>query len=118
MKLRMLADDPTATKSWTSSIFKNNHNNSGLSSSSRNAQGGMGFGNFQSKKADGKAQVSTLAPKRKDTISGLGSENMSQSGLAVVRKKRVHAQVSNLVWASFSGNLGKYLAFVMVFMCY
>ncbi|KAI8558226.1 hypothetical protein RHMOL_Rhmol04G0073800 [Rhododendron molle] len=96
VKLRMLADDPTATKSWPSSIFKNNNNNSGLSSSSRIAQGGMGFGNFQSKKADGKAQVSTLAPQRKDNISGLGSENMSQSGLAVVRKKRVHAQFNDL----------------------
>ncbi|KAG5551681.1 hypothetical protein RHGRI_009933 [Rhododendron griersonianum] len=96
VKLRMLADDPTATKSWPSSIFKNNNNNSGLSSSSRNAQGGMGFGNFQLKKADGKAQLSTLAPQRKDTISGLGSENMSQSGLAVVRKKRVHAQFNDL----------------------
>ncbi|KAI8534573.1 hypothetical protein RHMOL_Rhmol10G0100900 [Rhododendron molle] len=92
----MLADDPAATKSWPSSIFKNNSNNSGLSSSSRNAQGGMGFGNFQAKKADGKAQVSTLAPQRKDTTSGLGSKNMIQSSLAVVRKKRVHAQFNDL----------------------
>jgi len=56
----------------------------------------MGFGNFQSKKADGKAQVSTPAPQRKESISRLGSENMSQSGLAVVRKKRVHAQFNDL----------------------
>ncbi|KAG5516198.1 hypothetical protein RHGRI_037036 [Rhododendron griersonianum] len=101
VKLRMLADDPTATKSWPSSIFKNDSNNSGLSSSSSNAQGGMGFGNFQSKKAYGKAQVSTLAPQRKDTTSGLGSKNMSQSSLAVVRKKRVHAQDFNAKLSDF-----------------
>ncbi|KAL6975666.1 coatomer subunit alpha [Sarracenia purpurea var. burkii] len=93
MKLRMHADDPTATKSWPSSIAKNN---GGLISSSRNAQGGMGMGNFQYKKADGKAQVSTLAPQRKESSGGLGSEHMSQSGLAVVRKKRVHAQFNDL----------------------
>lgn len=94
VKLRMLGDDPTSTKSWPSPIVKNN--NSGHSSSSRNFQGGMGFGNFQSKKADGKAQVSTPAPQRKESISRLGSENMSQSGLAVMRKKRVHAQFNDL----------------------
>ncbi|GFY99105.1 transducin/WD40 repeat-like superfamily protein [Actinidia rufa] len=93
VKLRMLADDPAARKSYFSSIDKNN---SSLISSSRNVQGVMGMGSFQYKKADGNAQASTLTLQRKDTSSGLGSEHMSQSGLAVIRKKRVHAQFSDL----------------------
>lgn len=93
VKLRMLSDDPTATKSWPSPFAKNN---SGVMSSSRNAQGGLGMGNFQYKKADGKAQVNTLASQAKDTLSGMGSEHVSQSSLAVARKKRVHAQFNDL----------------------
>ncbi|CAL5394006.1 unnamed protein product [Camellia sinensis] len=93
VKLRMLSDDPTATKSWPSPFAKNN---SGFMSSSRNAQGGLGMGNFQYKKADGKAQVNTLASQAKDTLSGMGSEHVSQSSLAVARKKRVHAQFNDL----------------------
>ncbi|CAL5336372.1 unnamed protein product [Camellia sinensis] len=93
VKLRMLSDDPTATKSWPSPFAKNN---SGFMSSSRNAQGGLGMGNFLYKKADGKAQVNTLASQAKDTLSGMGSEHVSQSSLAVARKKRVHAQFNDL----------------------
>uniref|UniRef100_A0A5B7BC13 Uncharacterized protein n=1 Tax=Davidia involucrata TaxID=16924 RepID=A0A5B7BC13_DAVIN len=88
----MLADDPTATKSRTSLIDKNS---SGLISRSRNIRG-IGMGNFQYKKLDGKSQVSAPAPQRKDAFSGLESEHTSQSGLAVVRKKRVHAQFNDL----------------------
>ncbi|XP_059661141.1 E3 ubiquitin-protein ligase COP1 isoform X2 [Cornus florida] len=92
VKLRM-QDDLTATKSRPSSIDKNSI---GLISSSRNEQVGMSMGNFPYKKVDGKAQVSALACQRKDAFSALDSQHMSQSGLAVVRKKRVHAQFNDL----------------------
>ncbi|KAA8524760.1 hypothetical protein F0562_011183 [Nyssa sinensis] len=93
VKLRMLADDPTATKSGHSFIDKNS---SGLISSSRNVQGGMGMGNFQYKKVDGRSQISAPVSQRKDSFSGLESQHMSQLGLAVVRKKCVHAQFNDL----------------------
>ncbi|CAK9184082.1 unnamed protein product [Ilex paraguariensis] len=93
VKLRMLADDPSANKSRISSI---NKTSSGLISSSRNAFGGMASGNFQYKKLDGKAQVSSIGPQKKDGFTGLSSQHLSQSGLAVVRKKRVHAQFNDL----------------------
>ena len=73
---------------------------SGLVSSSRSTHGGA-TGSFQYKKGDSKAQFSSPANHRKDaSLSGLNTQPMSQSGLAVVRKKRVHAQVSifNLLW--------------------
>ncbi|XAR68141.1 hypothetical protein NMG60_11003168 [Bertholletia excelsa] len=101
VKLRMLADNSMATKIWPSPVAKNN---SGLVSSSRNVQGGFSMGNFPYKKVDGKAQASTVSAQRLDTLSGLGSEHisgmgsepMSQSSLAVARKKRVHAQFNDL----------------------
>ncbi|XP_052207130.1 E3 ubiquitin-protein ligase COP1-like [Diospyros lotus] len=93
VKLRMLPDDSTSAKAWSSSVDKNNGN---LISSSCNAKGGMGMGSLQYKKVDGKVQVSTTAPQRKDSLSGLGSEHLSQSGLAVAKKKRVQAQFNDL----------------------
>lgn len=91
VKLRMLADDSMSTKAWSSSIDKNS---SGLISTSHNTHGGMHTANFQYKKTEGKAQVSSPGgPQRKDAFSGLSSQNMSQSGLAVARKKRVMLQV-------------------------
>ncbi|CAN4094209.1 unnamed protein product [Withania somnifera] len=93
MKLRMLADDPIGKKPWSSST---DLNFSGLFSASRNAPGGLPPGNLTCKK-DGKAQASSPGPQRKDTsISEMNSQHMSQSGLAVVRKKRVNAQFNDL----------------------
>ncbi|GAB2285237.1 coatomer subunit alpha [Dionaea muscipula] len=91
MKLRMLGDDPTA-KSWPSSVDRNS---GGLSSGSRSSLGGLGAGSFQNK-VDGKAQVSIHGQQRKDALSGLDLQHISQSGLAVMRKKRIHAQFSDL----------------------
>lgn len=91
MKLRMLADDPIGKKPWSSSTDRNF---GGLFSTSQNAPGGLPTGNLTFKKVDSKAQISSPGPQRKDTsISELNSQHMSQSGLAVVRKKRVNAQV-------------------------
>ncbi|KAK3005857.1 hypothetical protein RJ639_015842 [Escallonia herrerae] len=96
VKLRMLGNDPTAAAmgSRSSSTDKNS---SGLVTNYRSAYGEMTSGNFQYKKVDGKAQVGPLGPQRKDAQSGLTSQHMSQSGLDVVRKKRVHSQLANEV---------------------
>ncbi|MCD9639686.1 coatomer subunit alpha [Datura stramonium] len=94
MKLRMLADDPIGKKPWSSSTDRNF---GGLFSTSRNASGGLPTGNLTYKKVDSKAQMSSPGPQRKDTsISEMNSQHMSQSGLAVVRKKRVNAQFNDL----------------------
>ncbi|XP_049359108.1 E3 ubiquitin-protein ligase COP1-like [Solanum verrucosum] len=94
MKLRMLADDPIGKKPWSSSTDRNF---GGLFSTSRNAPGGLPTGNLTYKKVDSKAQIGSPGPQRKDTsISELNSQHMSQSGLAVVRKKRVNAQFNDL----------------------
>ncbi|KAJ0054632.1 hypothetical protein Pint_01951 [Pistacia integerrima] len=93
IKLRMLGDDSTARKPWLSSIDKNS---GGLSSSSLHMRGGMPSGNLQQKKVDGKAQVSSYGLQRKDSLTGSDSQCFNQSGLSVVRKKRVHAQFNDL----------------------
>ncbi|KAF8410785.1 hypothetical protein HHK36_003322 [Tetracentron sinense] len=96
VKLRMLVDDPMATKACLSSIDKHS---AGLISSARSAQGGMGSGNFQSKKADVKAQISSQGFQKKDVFSGSDSQHaVTQSGLAIARKRRVqlHAQFNDL----------------------
>lgn len=79
LKLRMLGDDSSARKSRSSSID--------------NIHGGMSTANFQTRKVDGRGQVSSAGLHRKDGVSGSDQQNVNQSGLAVVRKKRVHAQV-------------------------
>lgn len=90
LKLRMLGDDSGARKSRPSSIDKG----SGCPiSRSFNIHGGMSTANFQTKKVDGRGQVSSAGLQRKDGVSASDQQNVNQSGLAVVRKKRVHAQV-------------------------
>ncbi|KAJ0112815.1 hypothetical protein Patl1_01935 [Pistacia atlantica] len=93
IKLRMLGDDSTARKPWLSSIDKNS---GGLSSSSLHMRGGMPSGNLQQKKVDGKAQVSSHGLQRKDSPTRSDSQCFNQSGLSVIRKKRVHAQFNDL----------------------
>lgn len=90
LKLRMLGDDSSARKPWSSSIDKSG---SGPISSSHNIHGGMSTANLQIKKVDGRGQVSSAGLHRKDGICGSDQQNVNQSGLAMVKKKRVHAQV-------------------------
>ncbi|KAJ4822145.1 coatomer subunit alpha [Turnera subulata] len=92
MKLRMLGDDFNARKPWPSTIDKSH---SGVISSSLSARGGMTTGSLPVKKIDGKAQTSSHGIQRKDILSGSDLQ-YNQSGLSVVRKKRVHAQVCRL----------------------
>ena len=97
LKLRVL-DDSGARKSWHSSMDKTS---SGLISSPLNVREGLSFGSHAGK-IDGTSQVSSRGVQRKDAIGGSDSQHINQSGLALVRKKRVDAQV-NLV--SFFENL-------------
>ncbi|CBI41056.3 unnamed protein product, partial [Vitis vinifera] len=92
VKLRMLADDPIATKAWPSLTDKHS---SGIISSAHSTQGRMGAGSSQNKKADVKAQVSSHGLQRKDAYSGSDS-HVTQSGLVVARKRRLHAQFNDL----------------------
>ncbi|KAL2926855.1 E3 ubiquitin-protein ligase COP1 [Bienertia sinuspersici] len=91
VKLRMLGDDP-APKIWPSTADRSS---GGVSSGSHSSLGGLAAGGFQNKKMDGKAQGSH-GPPRKDALSGLDSQYISQSGLAVMRKKRIHVQFNDL----------------------
>ncbi|XP_021724566.1 E3 ubiquitin-protein ligase COP1-like isoform X1 [Chenopodium quinoa] len=91
VKLRMLGDDSTP-KLWPSTADRS----SGVvSSGSRSSLGGLATGSFQNKKMDARAQGSH-GTQRKDALSGLDSQYISQSGLAVMRKKRIHVQFNDL----------------------
>ncbi|PON41651.1 Guanine nucleotide-binding protein, beta subunit [Parasponia andersonii] len=93
LKLRTAGDDSSARKPWPSLVDKNS---SGPISSTYNIRGGMSSGNLQIKKLDGWGQVNSSGLQRKDAVSGSDSQHINQSGLAVVRKKRVHAQFNDL----------------------
>uniref|UniRef100_A0A803LRK4 RING-type domain-containing protein n=1 Tax=Chenopodium quinoa TaxID=63459 RepID=A0A803LRK4_CHEQI len=91
VKLRMLGDDSTP-KLWPSTADRSS---GGVSSGSRSSLGGLATGSFQNKKMDARAQGSH-GTQRKDALSGLDSQYISQSGLAVMRKKRIHVQFNDL----------------------
>ncbi|KAL9244295.1 hypothetical protein vseg_018087 [Gypsophila vaccaria] len=91
VKLRMLGN-PTP-KSWPST---NGTSSGGFSFGSRSSVGGLGAVSFQSKKIDGKGQLSSHSSSRTDALSGLEAQHISPSGLAVMRKKRIHAQFNDL----------------------
>ncbi|GMP73325.1 hypothetical protein CsSME_00031111 [Camellia sinensis var. sinensis] len=95
VKLRMLLDDPSATKAWPSLMDRRRCGI--LSSIPPSPQGlcWMNEGNSQNRKVDGKALVSSQMVQRKDSYSGSDS-HVTQSGLAVARKRRVHAQFNDL----------------------
>ncbi|GLT54646.1 hypothetical protein SLA2020_278280 [Shorea laevis] len=93
VKLRMLGDDSSARKSWPSSMDKNT---SDLISSSLNARRGLATGNLQNKQVNEKYGVMSPGLQRKDALRGSDSQCNNQSSLSVARKKRVHAQFSDL----------------------
>ncbi|XP_057522888.1 E3 ubiquitin-protein ligase COP1-like isoform X1 [Amaranthus tricolor] len=92
VKLRMLSDDPTPKIRPSTA----DRNNGGISSGSRCSLGGLTAGSFQNKKMDVKAQGSHGQPRKDALSSGLDSQYISQSGLAVMRKKRIHVQFGDL----------------------
>ncbi|KAK8466988.1 hypothetical protein PHAVU_008G214400 [Phaseolus vulgaris] len=93
LKLRML-DDLGGRKSWHSSLDKSS---SGIISSPLNLRGGLSSGSH-TKKNDGKSQINShgLGVQRRDAVTGSDSQLINQSGLALVRKKRVHTQFNDL----------------------
>lgn len=107
LKLRMLGDDPTIRKPWSSSTEKHS---GGFISSSHNSRAAMSSDNLHNRKMEEKPQGSSQGFLRKDTLSGSESQHLNQSSLAVARKKRVHAQVSGHFTLSVS--LSCYQTFV------
>ncbi|CAL1407235.1 unnamed protein product [Linum trigynum] len=91
MKLRML-DDPMAGKPWSSTIDRNHGS---MMSSSFSSRGGMAIGDLATKKTEGKSQLSSQGFQRKDNLSSSDIQH-NQSGLSVMRKKRVHTQFNEL----------------------
>ncbi|XP_022720667.1 E3 ubiquitin-protein ligase COP1-like [Durio zibethinus] len=92
MKLRMLVDDSFAAKTLPSLIDK--HNN-GITTVVHNLQGWMRSASSQNK-VDVKAQASSQGFRGKDAYGGSDSAYDTNSGLAVARKRRVHAQFNDL----------------------
>ncbi|KAF9589481.1 hypothetical protein IFM89_024752 [Coptis chinensis] len=90
----MPLDEPATAKGWPSSIDKQS---SGLMSGARSSQGAIGSGSFQNKKTDMKVSVSSQGHQRRDAFSGSDPQNLTQSGLAVARKRRIHTQRRSLV---------------------
>ncbi|XP_028757990.1 E3 ubiquitin-protein ligase COP1-like [Neltuma alba] len=91
VKLRML-DESGSRKSWHSSMDKAS---GGHLSSPLNMRGALSSGSLP-KKLDGKGQVSSHGIQRKEAISGSDSQYLNQSSLALIKKKRVHAQFNDL----------------------
>ncbi|KAK4279162.1 hypothetical protein QN277_016912 [Acacia crassicarpa] len=91
VKLRML-DESGSRKSWQSPMDKTS---SGHISSPLNMRGAFSSGSLP-KKLDGKGQVSSHGTQRKEAISGSDSQFLNQSSLALIKKKRVHAQFNDL----------------------
>ncbi|OMO64748.1 hypothetical protein COLO4_31850 [Corchorus olitorius] len=91
VKLRMLVDDSFAAKTFPSLVDKNSNGKFGA----RNLQGWMGSASSQNK-VDVKAQASSQGFRSKDAYGGSDSAYDTNSGLAVARKRRVHAQFNDL----------------------
>lgn len=93
MKLRMFLDDPGTTKLWPSTVDKQNNV---LIPTSRSSFGGTCSGNFLGKRSELKTQGNYQVQQKRDTFSGSDPQHsLTQSGLAVARKRRVHAQVGD-----------------------
>ncbi|KAH6776114.1 Transducin/WD40 repeat-like superfamily protein [Perilla frutescens var. hirtella] len=95
VKLKMLSD-PLGIGSHTSSRPMD-RNISGFVRNSYNIKGGITSMNFQHKKDEGRARVKIPGTQSKEAaLNEPTSQHMSQSGLAVMRKKRVLAQFNEL----------------------
>nr|UQE85541.1 E3-ubiquitin ligase [Bacopa monnieri] len=93
-KMRMLADDPSSKTAWPSLIGKSN----GMTVSRTAVSVGHGrlsSGGSENRKGDAKSSASYLTV-RKDVHGGTETQNPTQSGLALARKRRVHSQFNDL----------------------
>ncbi|XP_073048064.1 E3 ubiquitin-protein ligase COP1-like [Primulina eburnea] len=93
-KMRMLVNEPASKTVWPSLIDK--HGGSTVSRTAT-AQGLylLSPGGSQNRKTDSKSPSCHLIP-RKDSFGGSDNQNLNQSGLALARKRRVHAQFNEL----------------------
>ncbi|XWS15516.1 hypothetical protein CRYUN_Cryun34aG0007000 [Craigia yunnanensis] len=92
LKMGMLVDDSFAARTLTSLIDK--HSN-GIKTGAHNIQGWMCSASSQNK-VYVKTQASSQGFRSKDAYDGLDSACDTNSGLAVARKRRVHAQFNDL----------------------
>lgn len=93
VKMRMHMDDHAAVKARPLSIDKQS---SGIISSGRTTQSGLGFGSLVNRKADPKPQESSQGYQKKEAMGGSDPPSVSHSGLAMARKRRIHAQFNDL----------------------
>ncbi|KZV51230.1 hypothetical protein F511_05887 [Dorcoceras hygrometricum] len=93
-KMRILVDEPASKVGWPSLIDKH-----GGSTASRTATApGLCLvtpGGSQNKITDSKSSACHLI-QRKDSFGGSDNQNPNQSGLALARKRRIHAQFNEL----------------------
>ncbi|KAK8973662.1 hypothetical protein V6N11_044634 [Hibiscus sabdariffa] len=92
VKLRMLVDDSFTAKVPPALIDKHKNGNT---SGARNLEGWMGLA-ISENKFDAKAQASSLGFRSNDAYGGSDLAHDTNSGLAVARKRRVHAQFNDL----------------------
>lgn len=87
----MLVDDPTPKPAWPSWMDK--YNGATISRTMMTpVQGRLSCTGSQNRKSNVKPPSCPVIT-RKDAYGGSDTQNLSQSGLAVARKRRVHAQV-------------------------
>ncbi|CAM8908657.1 unnamed protein product [Rhodiola kirilowii] len=91
VKLRMLRNTPAITRPRSIDKYL-----SGINSSAPIIQHGHASGNQQGKTLDLNAPAGSQGPQRKDTYSGPDPQHNSPSGSVIARKRRVHAQFSEL----------------------
>lgn len=102
-KMRMLVDDPTSKSVWPSLMDK--HTGAIISRTDiAPGQGRMIPGGSQNRKTDVKPSASPLS-LRKDASGSSDTQNLTQSGLALARKRRVHALVSYLLLESLTAEM-------------
>lgn len=89
----MLGDDPSPKSAWPSVVDKHS-GATAFRSGHTPGQARLTSGDLQNKKADARSSASHL-PLKKDSYGGSDTQNPSQSGQVLARKRRVHAQVSN-----------------------
>lgn len=112
VKLRMLLDDPVTSKLWPSSVDR--HNNV-LVSSARSPHGAACSGLFLGKKVDMKVPGSYSSQPKKDVFNGSDTQlSLTQSGLIVARKRRIHAQVSFMTFVLYNVEYYSCARFIMV----
>ncbi|KAL8032909.1 hypothetical protein ABFX02_13G128100 [Erythranthe guttata] len=93
-KLRMLGDDPSSKSVWPPSLIDEHSGGTVSRTAIMPGLGHMSSGGQKNRNNEARSSASHLI--RKDSLSGSDNQNLTQSGLALVRKRRVHAQFNDL----------------------